>query len=172
MSNLKQDNKLEKHYTGDYLLNRLYEIASTIPNTECYLENSAGSGNIIDNVIKKFDKPYLAFDIFNETNREDILQVDYLKHKIDYVPNRVAIINPPFTKGLKFVYKALEESDWCIAILAHSSLLNLDYNKYWIIPEEVELYENFKFEKTTVSIVILKIRKKTEQDNYEYEYIV
>jgi hypothetical protein len=165
MSNYKGDDRMEKHYTPKDLIDELFLLKDKYVdfNITEYLENSAGCGNIID----RFDKDYIAFDIFNETNREDIKQCDYLKEKIEYKEGRVSIINPPFTKGLKFVYKSLEEGDMTIAILAVNSLLNIDYSKYWLL--EGQIWKNKDFGSCKVSICIVVLRKRKEGDKYEYE---
>ena len=66
---------------------------------EEWLENSAGSGRMVDFLKSKSDKKIIAYDIINETGREDIKECNYLKEKIEYKKGRVAFINPPFTKG-------------------------------------------------------------------------
>ena len=168
MGNYKGEDRLEKHFTPPQLLDAMWNLAKDIDATE-YMENSAGDGAIIDYVIKPTGKPYIAYDIQNDTKREDIKECDYLKEKIEYKKGRVAIINPPFNKGLKFVYKALTEGDWCIALLSPSSLLNMDYTKYWVEPTEIELWPKQDFNTCIMSVVIMKIRLKKEGDKYEYE---
>jgi hypothetical protein len=166
-NNIKQDNKNEKHYTGKILLNAMNNMVqkySPLP-TE-FLENSAGSGNMIVFLKEKYPTvPIIAFDIHNETLRPDIKESDYLKEKIEYKEGRVAFINPPFQKGLKFVYKALEESDVCYFILSANSLINIDYEKYFLL--ECELYKMFDFGTCKVNIIVGAIRKKREGDKYE-----
>ena len=163
MPNYKGEDRLEKHYTTEDLLDKLFEMKDRLIDFEIteYLENSAGGGSICD----RFDKPYIAFDIQPEEGRDDIKQCNYLKEKIEYKKGRVSIINPPFANGLKFVYKALEESDYCISILSHNSLLNIDYDKYFV--DEINMYRNFQFEKCKVSIILIGIRKKKEGDSYD-----
>jgi hypothetical protein len=165
MSNYKGDDREEKFYTPTELINELFLLKDKFCDVEIteYLENSAGGGSICD----RFDKPYIAFDINPEPDRSDILKVDYLKHKIVYKKGRVALINPPFTKGLKFLYKSLEESDWCFCILSQNSILNLDYTKYWV--EEIQLWRNYMFGDAEVNIALMAVRKRREGDRYEYE---
>jgi len=165
MSNYKGEDRLEKYYTPKELIDELFLLKDKYCDVEIveYLENSAGGGAIID----RFDKPYIAFDIKPEEHRDDIKECNYLKEKIDYIKGRVAIINPPFQKGLKFVYKALEESDWCFCILSQNSLLNLDYSSYWA--EEIQLWRNYMFGDCKVSIVLMAVRKRRDGDKYEYE---
>lgn len=169
MSNIKQDNKFEKHYSPDILIEEMFSILERNhhePITE-YLETSAGSGNIVNHFIEK-GVTYQAYDIYNETHREDITQLDYLKHKIEYKEGRVCVMNPPFTKGLKFLYKSLEECDMTVCILSANSLLNIQYDKYWV--SECQFYKRFKFKECSVSIILVAVRKKREGiDFYEYE---
>ena len=154
------NNMNEKYYTQQEYINIMWNIIkeNNINATE-WLENSAGSGNIIDFLKSKSDKNILAYDIVNETNRLDIKECNYLKEKIEYKAGRVAFINPPFTKGLKFVYKALEECDYCVALLSISSILNLNYDKYEAVGY-IYYINNAMFENTKVSISFMLIKKK------------
>lgn len=163
MGNYKGEDRLEKHYTPEKLIDELFDMKNRLCDVEIteYLENSAGGGYICD----RFDKPYIAFDIEPEANRTDIIKSDYLKQKIEYKKGRVAIINPPFQKGLKFVYKSLEEGDWCFAILSKNSLLNIDYNKYYAT--EIQLYKNYDFGACKVGIILVALRKLREGDSYD-----
>ncbi len=165
MSNYKKDDRLEKFYTPQELIDELFILKDKYCDVEIteYLENSAGGGAICD----RFDKPYIAYDLHPESDRQDIEQCDYLKKKIEYKQGRVAVINPPFQKGLMFLYKSLEESDWCFCILSQNSILNLDYTKYWV--EEIQLWRNYMFGDCKVSITLMAVRKRREGDRYEYE---
>lgn len=168
MANINKENPHEKHYSPDILIEEMFSILERNhhePITE-FLETSAGSGNIVNHFIEK-GVTYQAYDIFNETHREDITQLDYLKHKIEYKEGRVTIMNPPFNKGLKFLYKSLQESDYVVSIMSANSLLNLDYSKVWV--DEIQFYKRFPFEKCNVSIILLGCRKKTELDKYEFK---
>jgi hypothetical protein len=163
MGNYKGEDRLEKHYTPDKLIDELFDMKDRLCDVEVteYLENSAGGGSICD----RFDKPYIAYDIEPEPDRTDIIKADYLKQKIEYKKGRVAIINPPFNKGLKFVYKSLEEGDWCFAILSKNSLLNIDYNKYYAA--EIQLYKNYDFGTCKVGIILVALRKWREGNSYD-----
>lgn len=165
MPNYKLDDREEKFYTPKELIDELFLLRDKYCDFEIteYLENSAGGGAICD----RFDKPYLAYDINPEPDRSDIKKCDYLKEKIEYKKGRVAIINPPFQKGLKFLYKSLEECDWCFCILSQNSILNLDYSKYWV--EEIQLWRKYEFAGCKVSIALMAVRKKLPSDKYEYE---
>ncbi len=165
MGNIKESNKLEKHYTPELIIDEMFAMLHRNYTDEIteYLETSAGDGRIID----RFDKEYTAYDIHNETGRTDITPVDYLKYKLLYKKGRVCIQNPPFQKGLKFVYKALTEADYVVSMLSYNSLLNIDYSKYWL--DEIQLYRNLQFEKCKVNVVLVGMRLRKENDKYEYE---
>ena len=165
MSNYKGDDREEKFYTPKELIDELFILRDKYCDVEIceYLENSAGGGSICDH----FDKPYIAYDINPEPNRSDIKKCDYLKEKIEYKKGRVSIMNPPFQKGLKFLYKSLEECDWCFCILSQNSILNLNYDKYWV--EEIQLWRKYYFGDCKVDIILLAVRKKLSTDRYEYE---
>lgn len=165
MGNYRKDNMEEKYYTPDYMVEELFNLKDKYVDFEIseYLENSAGGGSIVD----KFDKPYKAYDIINETGREDIIECDYLKEKIEYKKGRVTIMNPPFNKGLKFLYKSLKEGDYTIALLSQNSLLNMDYSKVWV--EEIQLWKKVTFGSACVNIILVACRNKKEDDRYEYE---
>lgn len=160
MSNFKGEDRLEQHYTPELLIDEMFKLLNKYYKGDIveYLENSAGDGRIVD----RFNKQYIAFDI--DPKRDDIKKCNYLKEIIDYKSGRVAMINPPFQNGLKFLYKALEESDYVISILSQNSLLNIDYSKVWC--DEIQLWNNYKFDKCKVSIIIVACRKKTSLDNY------
>jgi len=162
MGNYKGEDRLEKYYTPEHLNKEMFEMLHTYHKeaiTE-FLENSAGSGMLIDALKKEYPNiNTIAFDIFNETKREDITECDYLKNKnIGYKKGRVAFINPPFQKGLKFVYKALEECDYCVSILSINSFLNIDYDKYDV--DRIYIYRKVDFGNCITSICIIGIKKK------------
>jgi hypothetical protein len=165
MGNYLKEDRLEFHETPEELVNEMFEVLKRYYKDEIteYLEPAAGKGRIIES----FDKPYIAYDIEPHTERSDITIKDYLKTKIPYKKGRVCIQNPPFNKGLKFVYKSLEECDYTVALLSQNSIVNLDYSKYWV--DEIQLWRNYPFEKTKVSITIMGIRKRRNGDKYEYE---
>ena len=166
MANIKESNKLEFHPTPDALINDMFDILKENYKGEIteYLETSAGSGAII----KHFDKPYIAFEIDERFEREDIKICNYLKEKIEYKEGRVAMINPPFSSGLKHLYKALEDADYCVAIMSANSLLNIQYDKIWL--DHISFYKRYPFKDCKVSIILVGARKKREGiDFYEYE---
>jgi len=165
MGNYLKDDRLEHHETPNELVVELFDLLKKYYKEDIveYLEPAAGKGRIND----YFDKPYLAFDIEKYTDRDDILIKDYLKTKIEYKPNRVCVMNPPFNKGLKFVYKALEECDYVVCILSQNSILNLDYSRVWT--DEIQLWRNYQFENTKVSVSLMALRKRKDGDKYEFE---
>lgn len=85
----------EKHYTPEFLIQKMWDILQEENIiAEEWLENSAGSGRMVDFLKSKSDKNIIAYDII--TGREDIKECNYLKEKIEYKKGRVAFINPPF----------------------------------------------------------------------------
>ena len=160
MPNYKGDDRREAHYTTEELYNHMYDnILQKYhhePITE-FLETSAGDGRLIDFLQKKGYKTR-AYDIFKHEERDDIIIGDYLKEKLEYKKGRVCFQNPPFNKGLKFVYKALEECDYCVSILAINSFLNIDYDKYEV--DTIDIFRNYDFGTCKVSVCIVGIKKK------------
>lgn len=154
MSNYKGDDRAEAHFTTDELINEMFLLKDKYVDFDIteYLENSAGDGRIID----RFDKPYIAYDI--NSLRDDIKEVNYLKEKIEYKKGRVCIMNPPFAIGLKFLYKALKECDYVIALLSQNSLLSIDYDKVWC--DEIQLWRKVDFGTCKASVILVACRKR------------
>ena len=157
------DNLEEKHYTPKFLMEHLVAVLREFgPEPKSFLENSAGDGRLID--FLKLEYPGIqvdAYDIINETKRDDIKECNYLKEKIEYVPGRVAVINPPFTKAIKFINKALEECDYCVAITGQNTMLNIDYDKYEV--DTIDVFKNttcFSKVDGKLTITIIAIKKK------------
>lgn len=171
MSNLitgTDKGKYEKFYTPEWILDDLIkelEENVDISTITEFQENSAGGGAIIDR-LKKYNKPIVAYDLYPE--REDIKQCNYLKEKIEYKKGRVAVINPPFTKGLKFINKCIKECDYIVCILSLNSLLNIDYSNLWV-ENQIKVYRKVKWDDKSVSFIILTICKKNENDKYDYD---
>lgn len=161
MANYKGKDRLEKHYTTDrlyeHMKNEILDIFYKEEITE-FLETSAGDGRLADALKRDYNLPVKAYDIFNETKREDIIEGDYLKQKIDYKKGRVCFQNPPFAKGLKFIYKSLEECDYCVSILSINSFLNIDYDKYEV--DTIDVFRKYDFGTCKVDICIVGIKKK------------
>ena len=168
MSN-KKVGDLEKIYTPNKLTDFLIEQVKKFNNTPIteILEPAAGSGQMVDRIQEHYESvPILAYDIYNETGRDDIIEADFLKLKgLEYKPGRITIMNPPFTKGLKFIYKCLEYSDLVFAITSSNSFMNVDYDKY----EMLELYfiKQAEFsDGNKYAINIMVIKKKGELDEF------
>ena len=169
MANVIEENKNEAHYTPDKLIKEMGDILNKYYDGEIieFLENSAGDGRIIDTLYNLYpEKSVLAYDIENRLNRSDIKTCNYLKEKIGYKKGRVCIMNPPFQKGIKFLYKSLSECDYVVSIMAANSLLNIDYDKVWM--DEIQLYKNYDFITCKTDIIIVACRNKKEGDKYEY----
>lgn len=163
MSNINKENKLEKIYTTEPLINHLLDLLDEYYKEPIYqfLEPAAGSGNIIDVIKKRYNNKIIAFDIYNETKRKDIFEYDFLKSKLDKIKGTVTIMNPPFQKGLKFVYKALEISDIVISILSINSWINFDYLNYEC--DLIEIIKNQPFSdnnKYDICIMVCRNKKR------------
>jgi len=161
MGNYKGEDRLERHFTTEYLYNYMNtEILKKYYKGDIteFLENSAGDGRMVDYLKSEYNLPVLACDISNDYEREDIKECNYLKTNIGYKKGRVGFINPPFNKGLKFIYKTLEECDYCIAILSVSSFLNIDYDKYDV--DTIDIFKNYDFGSCKTTICIIGIKKK------------
>lgn len=163
MSNLRYSGDKEAHFTTDELIDEMFDLLKKYYKDDIveYMENSAGDGRIVD----RFDKPYVAYDI--NPLRDDIKECNYLKEKIEYKKGRVCMMNPPFNKGLKFLYKALRECDYVITILSQNSLLNIDYDKVWC--DEIQLWRKYDFDTCKAGVILVACRNKTKDDKYEYE---
>lgn len=160
MANYKGEDRLEKHYTPEKLINFCNDLLKEHYKEDIteLLESSAGSGNIINFLKKEYDKPIIAYDIFNETKREDIIECNYLQTKIDYKKGRVSIANPPFNLGLKFVKKTMRECDYGIFILSCNSILNFDYDNY--IVDDIYVINKFDFGSCKVDICVIACKNK------------
>lgn len=98
------------------------------------LEPCAGAGDLTKAIREHLSVDILQYDLFPQ--QDDIIQQDFLKLKLEHKEGRGCIMNPPFNKGIKFIYKAMESCDYCISITGMNSLINIDYNKY----EFIEMY--------------------------------
>ena len=101
---------LEKIYTPNKLTDFLIEIIKRQYKDEIVeiLEPAAGSGQMIDRV--RFHYPntsLIAYDILNETKRDDIIETDFLKQKLEYKKGRITIMNPP--EYVKSMIKVIDE---------------------------------------------------------------
>lgn len=132
MANYNNENMLEKYYTPAYftniLIDRFENMTAWRPTN--VLEPTAGAGDMLDVIKERFNVKIDAYDIFNETHREDILEEDYTKLKLGYKEGRMTIANYPFNKALRMMYKSLDESDFVLAMTGANTIINFDYEKY------------------------------------------
>lgn len=111
--------KNDKYYTSSelamYVVNKTKEIIGE-ENIVEYLESSAGNGVFLDYL----DKPYLAYDIEPEDDKDRIIKQDYLELNLEYKQGRCVIGNPPFgdrnTLSVKFYKKSIQLGD-CVAFI-------------------------------------------------------
>lgn len=165
MANYKGNDREEFHKTTRSLMEYMSEILEKnfdINNITEFLENSAGDGEMIDYIKDKYQKPVIGYDIVNRTGREDILIGDYIKQKLEYKRGRVAFINPPFAKGIKFCYKSLTECDYVVSVLSVNSFVNLDYDKYKV--DDIYIFPNYNFGTCKQSVCIIGMKIKKEND--------
>ena len=161
MANYKGEDREEFHKTTKTLMEYMSEILEKNFDTHTiteFLENSAGDGELMDYISSKYQKPVIGLDIVNRTGREDILIGDYLKTKGEYKSGRVAFINPPFAKGIKFCYKSLKECDYVVSILSVNSFVNIDYDKYEV--DDIYILPNYDFGTCKASICIIGMKNK------------
>lgn len=160
MSNLSKTNKLEKVYTPKLITNILLEHLKEVYNENItqFLEPSAGNGAMID-VIKEY-YPNIEIESYDiKPEREDIKQMDFLQSKLEYKKGCIAIMNPPFTKGIKFIDKALERAELVITILSSNTLFSIDYSKY--DAKKITFMKNALFlDGKKYNIAIISIMKK------------
>lgn len=137
MGNYNKQNMREFIATDEPLAKFMLERAIAVfkkENITEVLEPSAGAGDLTKIIKEYLDVPILQYDI--EPQREDIIQQDFLKLKLDYKPGRICIMNPPFNKGLPFIRKAMESCDYCVTIVGQNSLLNINYDEF----DFIEMY--------------------------------
>lgn len=159
MGNLKKGS-LEKVYTPKeltlFMIDRLNEFY-TDEITE-FFEPAAGDGKIIDVLYELYpNTPVLAVDIFNESNREDIYQYDFLKLPVDYKKGRVIIMNPPFTKAIAFLKKCRDIADFVVSITGVNTFITLDYNEFDV--KQIDIFNKYKFcnnKKYAIAVISLK----------------
>ena len=117
----------DKYYTppelAEYCVKKTEEIIGKENITE-YLEPSAGNGVFLDYL----DKPYFAYDIEPEDNKNRIIQQDYLTLDLEYKKGRCIIGNPPFGRGntlsVQFYKKSIQIGDYISFILPISQYKN------------------------------------------------
>ena len=158
---------LEKHYTPIRLIERMWEKVQMIPEPISeFLENSAGEGAMIDFIRTKTDIDILAYDIFNTTNRCDIIEADYLKTPIEYKKGRVCFMNPPWSKATKFLAKAYGEADYFVCLFSANTMLNIDYEKFYLIDGEIHRKIEFNDSNVKLDTLLCLLRKKKDGDTY------
>ena len=159
MGNLKKGD-LEKIYTPKSLTIWMLDLLKKHYKEEIteFLEPSAGDGAIIDVLKKEYSNiPILAYDIYNETNRDDIIEQDFFKVKLEYKKGRVTIMNPPFNKAGRFIKKAAEFSDYVVTIASTNTFLNLDYNVFDV--DKIDIFKKYEFnnnKKYPICVIALK----------------
>jgi len=117
----------DKYYTSKdlafYCVEKTKEILGTENITE-YLEPSAGSGVFLE----YFDKPFLAYDIEPEDNKNRVQTQDFLQLDLPYKKGRCIIGNPPFgiknTLSVQFYKKSILLGDYIVFILPISQYKN------------------------------------------------
>ena len=164
MANIDINNKEEFYETPNELVDLMIKRSREFNiKPKEILDNSYGNGNILKPLLEEFKCDYIAYDIIDREYDLNVKVGDYLKEKIEYREDRVAFINPPWTKGLKFCYKSLEECSICIAVLAPTSLLSLNYNEYEVISSDFIKKTPFS-ETKYLDCVLLIIKKKINNE--------
>ena len=172
MSNLKAGD-LEQietpHKLTDYLINNFIKDKENI--TEI-LEPTAGSGLMLDRIKHHFPNiPTIAFEIDSGqiNGREDIWIENFLdkklfkKHNLEYKKGRVAIMNPPFSRAIKMMYKCLEICDVVYCIAGQGMFLNIDYEKY--IVDDIHYIKKATFaDNKEYTINMISLRKKSDDE--------
>lgn len=170
MANIKKGD-LEQIYTPnkivDFMIKNVYKHYKG--NITEILEPSAGDGRMLDRVKHWIPNiPSIQFDI--DPKRDDIIKMNFLdkkQNKLKYKKGRVTFMNPPFSKGIKFIYKCLEISDYVVAITSSNSFMNINYDKY--IVDELYFIKKAMFsDGKSYGINIIAIRKKPEIDDFWY----
>ena len=159
MGNYREGNHKEFYPTpediGQFLVEEMKKI---ITEPVEILEPCAGKGDLIDAIKKHYDAPILSYDI--EPRREDIIEANYLKTNIEYKKGRICIMNPPFAMATKFIKKSLEECDYCACITSVNTIFNIDYEKYWVASEHINVLKKRKFGDAIVDCAIMILKKK------------
>jgi len=162
----KKKGDLEKIYTPPDLTLKMLAHLKKFYDGEItqFLEPASGNGAIIDVLKKEYPTvPVLAFDIKNEANRNDIIEMNFLKptlkYDLSYKKGRVTIMNPPFSKAIIFIKRCLEVSDFVISITGINSFINLDYNL--IDAKKIDIYKKYTFlDGKNYGICIISMKKE------------
>jgi len=160
MGNFKKDNMTEFIKTpvklGEFMVEKSKEYFN---NIEEIIDVCAGDGALTDVIERYYDIPVLKYDI--EPRREDIIEMDFTKgwKKIGYKKNRLIIINPPFNKTLKFIYKSLEISDYVVSLGGSNSLVNFKWDEYDVL-ESFLIKKQYFNDDITMDISMFVIKNK------------
>jgi len=163
MGNLKKGD-LEQIYTPDKITDFLIEKV-LIPHYRGeiveILEPCAGAGHMVSRIKYWYPTiPIIQFDI--DPKHGDIQKLDFMNrkdNKLEYKKGRITIMNPPFTKGLKFIYRCLELSDYVVTITSSNSFMNIDYDNYYV--DELYFIKKARFsDGNDYAINLIAIRKK------------
>ena len=143
-----------------------------IENGMCVLEPSAGTGNIIDEVVKRYDTEVLAYEINNNlcnllinkypSYRVQVRQRDFLAVTDFQGCYERIVMNPPFEnaddiKHIKHALTFLSPSGVLVALCANGSrqreVLKPLADHWEVLPEG-----SFKQQGTNVNVAMLVIR--------------
>lgn len=123
---MKIDN--DKYYTPIPLANHCWDIVLREvgeQNISEIIEPSCGDGSFYHH---ESHIPHFGFDIEPHCNFTNVVQADYLKANITYLPGRLIIGNPPYGRCLnlaqKFYKKSIEIADYIAFILPISQYKN------------------------------------------------
>ena len=169
---------LDKYYTNPDLAKYIVDKTKFIigeENITEYLEPSAGAGVFLDYL----DKPYLAYDIEPEDDKNRIVKCDFLNLDLEYKKGRCVIGNPPYGKGnytsVKFFKKSIQLADYVSFILPISQLNNNMYMyEFDLIHSEdlgKRLYSNIKVH-CCLNIYKRSIEGLNKKPNYDLKEVI
>ena len=125
MSKIKNDKYYTPYLLAKYCIDKTYEIIGE-ENISEVIEPSAGNGSFSLQIPAHF-----AYDI--EPEDQSIINADFLKLNISYLPGRLIIGNPPYGKNMnlaqKFYKKSVIIGD-CIAFILPISQLDNQNSLY------------------------------------------
>jgi hypothetical protein len=124
MAKIANDKYYSPQHIVDLVIERVKEVIGLDNITE-FIEPSAGNGAFLD-ALYELGKPVQAYDLYPE--REDIIEQDYLKLKMDYKVGRCILTNPPFGRGnslsMAFYKKSINIADYIVFLLPISQFKN------------------------------------------------
>lgn len=118
---MNKTKQLDQFFTNpkitDFLVDKLFSLFPSSKNKK-FIEPSVGSGNFYNSLVKKrIDKQNIItidIDGSNFSDKEKIIETNYLQYKIPFDKETITIGNPPFGKkgnlALEFLNKSLDES--------------------------------------------------------------